>query len=460
MYCYVLSFLRCNKFKPLLTLIILLLSVIQLFISARCFLNLITRDATISGAVANHYYTSINSHTSIPVGGLQWAATVQKYQTAKARENDNDDNEEDEVITMIKKKSSGENNNTATALSSSSWLSPLLSPKLPPSSNRRVYDVFWCGHSDFADNMAKCLFDDARKIIMLSEQYLGNNHSKHDVLVASLGGPCIVHTRLRSTGTKAPALFHGSILYVSGEPKPMYPLDIRDRLFGLSANTPNDTKRNIRSFFGAMYASCSLSNNKQQLLFDANAKAQNSGERFLIYAQSNCANHREVAFAKISHLGRSPAYYGGRCRGNRIKAKTTLVDEELVSKKWLENHKLLRKYRFALVLEKTKEDGYITEKIVNAFLAGCVPIYYGTEEIFEIFNPQAFIYYDIEAPQTALDHIAYLEQNETAYMDMLKNQPILKNGEATIKEFFSFSNDLGGGHLKKQIRNMMRMDTV
>jgi len=125
----------------------------------------------------------------------------------------------------------------------------------------------------------------------------------------------------------------------------------------------------------------------------------------------------------------------------------------------MENHLLLQKYRFALVMENTKKDGYITETIINAFLAGCVPIYYGTQEIFDIFNSQAFIYYDIDSPQDALDRIAYLENNETAYMDMLKNQPILKNGTLTIKDYFSFSDDLGGGHLKKRIRNMMGIST-
>lgn len=44
------------------------------------------------------------------------------------------------------------------------------------------------------------------------------------------------------------------------------------------------------------------------------------------------------------------------------------------------------KYRFALVMENAKTKGYLTEKIANAFLAGSIPIYYGTEEVFDVFN--------------------------------------------------------------------------
>ena len=36
--------------------------------------------------------------------------------------------------------------------------------------------------------------------------------------------------------------------------------------------------------------------------------------------------------------------------------------------------------------------GYVTEKIVNAFLAGSIPIYWGSRAVLEIFNPESFIY--------------------------------------------------------------------
>jgi hypothetical protein len=54
-----------------------------------------------------------------------------------------------------------------------------------------------------------------------------------------------------------------------------------------------------------------------------------------------------------------------------------------------------------------KKGGYITEKIVNAYLSGTVPIWYGTSEIFDVINESAFIFYDIGNPPTSSgkDHL-------------------------------------------------------
>ena len=68
---------------------------------------------------------------------------------------------------------------------------------------------------------------------------------------------------------------------------------------------------------------------------------------------------------------------------------------------FLYNCKVNRNYQFCLVMENTKVDAYISEKIMLAFLGGCIPIYWGTLDVYEIFNANAFIYYDIDQPETA-----------------------------------------------------------
>ena len=103
-------------------------------------------------------------------------------------------------------------------------------------------------------------------------------------------------------------------------------------------------------------------------------------------------------------------------------------------------------------MENQKARGYVTEKIVNAFQSITVPIYYGTTDVFKLFNKDAFIYYDIHDPQPALDRIAYLETNRTAYAEVLA-QPILAGG--ALEEYFSLSDDVGGGKLKQRIRAMV-----
>jgi hypothetical protein len=82
-------------------------------------------------------------------------------------------------------------------------------------------------------------------------------------------------------------------------------------------------------------------------------------------------------------------------------------------------------------------------------------IYYGTVEVFDIFNPKSFIYYDIENPKDALNEIARLENNSTAYDDVMA-EPILLEGNKTIQKYFSLSDEIiPNAMLKKKIREMV-----
>jgi len=112
---------------------------------------------------------------------------------------------------------------------------------------------------------------------------------------------------------------------------------------------------------------------------------------------------------------------------------------------WAFNKDLYTGYRIVLVMENS-----YTEKIVNAFLGGSVPIWYGTREIFKIFNRKAFVFYDPHTPQEALNRIAHLGANRTAY-DKVLSEPILANGSQTVRDYFSFQDAVGGGVLKWKI---------
>lgn len=109
-------------------------------------------------------------------------------------------------------------------------------------------------------------------------------------------------------------------------------------------------------------------------------------------------------------------------------------------------------------MEHGLQEGYITEKILLAFFAGCIPIYWGPTSIFDMFSPDSFIYYNVSNPQPALDRIRFLESNKTAYFEMLNSTSILRNGTATIEKYFSFSDEIGGGKLKKRIRTFLELD--
>ena len=48
-------------------------------------------------------------------------------------------------------------------------------------------------------------------------------------------------------------------------------------------------------------------------------------------------------------------------------------------------------HKFSIVCENCTFPGYTTEKIAEAFAAGCIPIYWGDPKVTEVFNSKAFI---------------------------------------------------------------------
>lgn len=194
---------------------------------------------------------------------------------------------------------------------------------------------------------------------------------------------------------------------------------------------------------------------------DHDQKPQNTGEHFLLYVASHKVVHREQAFDQLSLLlENEKAHYANRiCKGFTNSALPTpylpLPDN------WADNHQVYRHYRFCLVMENKNVAGYVTEKILLAFLGGCIPIYYGTTDVFHLFNRNAMVFYDVtntDATQAALQRVRYLETNRTAYQYMLRNEPILANGDETVRDLFSLDDRLGNGHLKNRIRQMMGID--
>ena len=110
-------------------------------------------------------------------------------------------------------------------------------------------------------------------------------------------------------------------------------------------------------------------------------------------------------------------------------------------------------------MENTDTPGYITEKIILAYLGGCVPIYWGTREIFHVFHTDSFILYDVDHPDEALKELQQLVRTGDDAWKRKRMAPILahhgEHGEEdTLETFFSFHESIGSGRLKQAIRNM------
>ena len=97
----------------------------------------------------------------------------------------------------------------------------------------------------------------------------------------------------------------------------------------------------------------------------------------------------------------------------------------------------LRQCKFTIAFDSTALPGFATEKIMHAFAARTIPIYFGDPNIGEHFNKKAFIdvadyNFDLEK---VLQRIIEIDQDDDLYLSIL-SEPVFKdeNYIATKKE--------------------------
>lgn len=87
-------------------------------------------------------------------------------------------------------------------------------------------------------------------------------------------------------------------------------------------------------------------------------------------------------------------------------------------------YELQKKCKFSFCGESVIHEGFITEKIFDAFLADTIPIYIGSSHISTIINKNAYIdIRDYDTLQDVVDKIIELDQDDEKYMEMLR-QPV------------------------------------
>ena len=109
--------------------------------------------------------------------------------------------------------------------------------------------------------------------------------------------------------------------------------------------------------------------------------------------------------------------------------------------------KFLSSYKFSFAMENTKGDGYVSEKIIDSFLAGTIPIYYGDYMVDEYINPKAFILVKGEQDtRQKIEYIKKIDNDEDLYQSII-NENFFKEEYNTIirknqKELFQFLRNI------------------
>ena len=94
------------------------------------------------------------------------------------------------------------------------------------------------------------------------------------------------------------------------------------------------------------------------------------------------------------------------------------------SKEYIE---FISQYKFMICFENTKMLNYSTEKIVNAYLANIIPIYWSSNSISNLFNMDSLLFLENEQDdnsfQNVINKVIELDNNDNKYLEFINRQP-------------------------------------
>lgn len=140
-----------------------------------------------------------------------------------------------------------------------------------------------------------------------------------------------------------------------------------------------------------------------------------------IYANSQADPIRDKFFHLLNEY--KPVASPGKHLNN-----TSMEVGERFSEDWMYTKlEFQRRCKFSIAFENTSTPGYTTEKIMHAFIAGTIPIYWGNPEVAKDFNPASFINcHDFDNFNEVIIRVKEIDENDELY-DSIVAEPAFKN---------------------------------
>jgi hypothetical protein len=155
------------------------------------------------------------------------------------------------------------------------------------------------------------------------------------------------------------------------------------------------------------------------------SKSQSNDLRFrkfcCLVASHDPTGHREFVFNLLSQFDTVDS--GGVLLNNT---------SDLVIKFDNQKYSFLEQYCYNICFENSDRLGYVTEKIFDSLLSGCIPIYWGSGGMPElgILNQQRILFFDPDDPTLLFDRIRDLS-NPISFNQFI-NQPVFVKGAEEI----------------------------
>lgn len=161
---------------------------------------------------------------------------------------------------------------------------------------------------------------------------------------------------------------------------------------------------------------------------------------WLSYINSNPVSIRNNLFYEFYKLNPEKCHGLGSCMNTTGRK---------LSGQWTTVHNTMKDYLFSISMENQIKPGYITEKIIKAFQAGCIPIYWGDKIVNEFFNPNSFI--DVtkfNSLSAVTDFVVNIIQDPHK-LQKYQNEHVFLNN--TVPDYFLWDSDTPRHWMKPMI---------
>jgi hypothetical protein len=163
-------------------------------------------------------------------------------------------------------------------------------------------------------------------------------------------------------------------------------------------------------------------------------KYTNQNRKHMIGACFSKPINKRVNFFKMlrSRFGNQVQGFGKLCNTIKTKIPGTFHNDDLMNR--------YSQCKFVFAMENCIKKGYITEKIINAYICGAVPIFWGDAQMAKkYFNPNTFICLnDFKSDRECADEIERINNDKEKWKEMT-TAPIFVNEQA--KRFFGIYYD-------------------
>ena len=122
--------------------------------------------------------------------------------------------------------------------------------------------------------------------------------------------------------------------------------------------------------------------------------------------------------------------------GGRFRRNTDDLNDLYSNNKY----DFIRQYKFNICPENSNSSGYVTEKIFQAVEAGCIPIYWGSdnEPEFDILNRDAILFWNNSGDNSeTLKKIEKLHTDPIYYNEFIAQPRLLLRADERITEMFN-----------------------